>query len=201
VTEQLVDDSCIAISYMAVSESAANDFRTLLLANIPLITPTDDKYSCDESSHVIEDGTTHSFYKSIMYVSGDPMDILLALDDIKAGSLFESMDMIHKFSVDSIYTYLLFNDQEELLSSVSYLHSNAQSNYNEIHYLQQDYNEMKDIVNSQQKQIEILSGQYAVIQSFLHSYIDIIKLKEVVVELAEKVDKDLLDTFRVIQVH
>ena len=201
MTEQLVDDSCIAITYMSVSEEAASEFKLLLIANIPLNPPTENKYTCEESSHVIEDGTTHSFYKSVMHVSGEPLGILLALDDIKEGALIESADMIHKFSMDSIYSYLLFNNQEELLSSVAYLHANGQGMYNEIHYLQQDYNEMKDIVNKQQKQIEILTEQYAMLQSWLHSFIDLSKLKEVVIEIAEKVDKDILNTFRVIHVH
>lgn len=201
MTEQLVDESCIVISYMAVSEEAANDFKILLLANIPISNPIENKYSCDESSHVLDDGTTHSFYKSNVYVSGEPVDILLSLDDIKNGSLVDSIDMIHKFSMDSIYSCALINNQDEMLSTISYLHTNSQSTTNEIQYLQQDYNEVKKIVNSQQKQIEILSEQYSMLQSFLHSYVDILKLKEVVIELAEKVDKDILGTFRVIQIH
>ena len=201
MTEQLVDDSSIIINYMAVSEEAAIEFKSLLLANIPLSVPSENKYECKVNSHVIEDGTTHSFVIVTLYVSGDSEQILIALDDIKNGSLYETMGIVHKFSVDSIHSHMMFGDGLQLLSSVSYLHNKGQYTSNEIGFLQQDFTELRDTVEAQQKLIEVLVENYSMLQAFIHNYIDIIKLKSIVVELAEKVDPDILDSFRIIQVH
>ena len=201
VKTKVFDDSSIGITFMSVTEQAALDFKDILLENIPFSVNSENKYECVPSSHVTEDGKTHPFYKLMLWVAGDPEAVLMGLDDISNGMLSDSIDMIHRFSLDSLYSYLLFNNQEELLSSVAYLHTKSQSSSNEIKYLQQDYKEMKDVIESQQKQIEILAVQYSNLQAWLHSSIDLTKLKDVVIDLADKVDPDILDTFRVIQVH
>lgn len=145
----------------------------------------------------------HQFYSGIMTLS-IPEDMLLGslnqLDHIKSG--YASPMIPSKCNdITAVVNFDNYHGTEVSNSTFHYLLNKTQEQDKKLMELEDQINDLQSMAGRYEAKFEYYDTKYASMQAYIHTYIDLNRLAEVVRDLAEVVDPDILESIQKVTVH
>lgn len=195
-------NSFIEVKFAAKSEPAAAAYAELISQNVDNVGYS---YTASEFKYDHGNGIAGSFFNVRVIYSVESTSLnncLVQLDSVKQGFIEDKEgvmnDVFNDLSVEVMFyadPTVLAHLPSSIPETISYLHQRVQDQDKTIEYLEDGLNKASTILAAYEKMIDLLDVRLTSLQTYIHSYIDLNAMAQVVRETAEVVDRDILNNF------
>jgi hypothetical protein len=194
--------SLIDATYSAVNSEGVEKYRDLVLQNVNHVSAF---FFSEEKFINGTDGTRGSYWTGSigLVVEDDALNTsLVQLDSVEAGFAPGAEEVLELVFGDARYEVTPFDDEvpASIVQLSKYTHNKIQEQTKSVSSLEVQVQQLTDLAVQQAGELAGLKARYDNLQAFLHSYIDIKGLVQIVRRIAEEVDPDILDDYAIVKV-
>jgi len=198
-----MNESNIVITFSAADLEGVQKFTKLILDNVGHSSASHSAVTKEVQTTEGPCGTYAVGCVELTVLTEKLNSCLVQLDAVEQGFVPDAEDVMENVFGDmrAEVVHADENRADSLLQMNTYLHNKVQEQNQTIQVLSGQMNAMFDMVGTNQQAVLKLQESYERIQTFLHSYVNIVGLMQTVRALAEQVDPDLLDDYTEHTIH
>lgn len=199
-----MSQSNIVITFSAADDEGVDKFTGLILENVEHVS---ESHSTAIKEVQTTEGPNGSYAVGCVELTVETESLnscLVQLDAVGSGFVPGAEGVLENVFGDMRAEVVYPSDEmriESLVQMNEYLHNKVQEQNQAIEVMGGQLSAMFDFINTNQQACLKLQESYERIQTFLHSYVNIIELAQTVRALAEQVDPDLLDDYEAHTIH